>query len=45
MPPRTTVVCVLTGTGLKDPEIALKQAHTPPRVQPSIEEVERKLGW
>jgi threonine synthase len=33
---RATVVCVLTGHGLKDPESALASAGTPRRVQPDV---------
>ncbi len=39
------IACVITGTGLKDTDIALKDA--PPFIQlpPDIREVEKALGW
>ncbi len=42
---RKTIACVITGTGLKDTDIALKDA--PPFLQLSadIEEIEKALGW
>ena len=39
------LVCVLTGSGLKDPQIALAQASTPPEVEAEVTEVESMLGW
>ena len=40
-----TVVCVLTGSGLKDPDRALKMAAGAVEVAPSVEAVEAALGW
>jgi len=38
-----TVVCTLTGNGLKDPDIALKVSAEPLRVKADVSEVERLL--
>lgn len=38
------VVCIITGSGLKDPETALKYAHDFPVVPPRLGEVEKALG-
>jgi threonine synthase len=35
----STVVCVLTGHGLKDPDMAISQVAVPPRVNPDLQEV------
>jgi threonine synthase len=40
-----TVVCVLTGSGLKDPDRALKMAAPVLEVGPTLEAVETALGW
>lgn len=40
-----TVVCVLTGSGLKDPDRAMKVAASVIEVPPAIEAVEAALGW
>lgn len=45
VPPRTRIVCVLTGSGLKDPDIALAAAPRPTEVAPDLAEVEGVLGW
>jgi len=37
------VICVLTGHGLKTPEIAIKMLEKPIEVAPKIEEIEKKL--
>ncbi len=39
------VVCVLTGNGLKDPDTAVKLATEVLHVPPTIEGVEKALGW
>ncbi|MFW6125997.1 MAG: threonine synthase [Chloroflexota bacterium] len=38
------VVCVITGTGLKDPETAIESAEAPPVLPASVCAVERALG-
>ncbi len=38
-----TIVCVATGTGLKDPKAAIASFSDPPSVDPNIEEIERLL--
>lgn len=38
------VVCVITGSGLKDPEAALNYAHDFPVVSPTLEKIEEVLG-
>lgn len=40
-----TVVCVLTGNGLKDPDRAVAMSGDAARVEPDIRAVERALGW
>jgi len=35
------VVCVITGTGLKDPDTALKSAHTIPEIPADLETIEK----
>jgi threonine synthase len=39
------VVCVLTGSGLKDPQIALAQTSKPPEAAAEVTQVESMLGW
>ncbi len=39
------VVCVLTGTGLKDPDIAIRRAKPPTEVCRDLGAVEQALGW
>ncbi len=39
------VVCVLTGNGLKDPDTAVKLSTEVLHVPPTIEGVEKALGW
>ena len=40
----TTVVCIVTGTGLKDPDAAIQYAK-PPAVRPAdVAAIERELG-
>ncbi|HEY3117206.1 MAG TPA: threonine synthase [Chloroflexota bacterium] len=40
-----TVVCVLTGNGLKDPDSAVNLSGEAARVSPDVVSVERALGW
>ncbi len=40
-----TVVCVITGNGLKDPETALSVEPPLHRVSTDIAEIEREMGW
>jgi threonine synthase len=40
-----TVVCVLTGNGLKDPDRAVSLSGDAARVDPDVLAVERALGW
>jgi threonine synthase len=40
-----TIVCVITGHGLKDPDTALKNARPPIEAPADIEGVVRALGW
>ena len=42
---RSTVVCVITGHGLKDTEIALKNAPPFLKLPPELAAVEKALGW
>jgi threonine synthase len=44
-PPGTTVVCVLTGHGLKDPDIAIGQIAVPTAVDADIGAVRAELGF
>jgi threonine synthase len=39
------VVCVLTGSGLKDPQIALAETSKPPEAAAGVTQVESMLGW
>ena len=39
------IVCIVTGNGLKDADIALKDAGNFARISPSTEAVEKVLGW
>ncbi len=43
IPAGSTVVCTLTGHGLKDPETAIKQSVAPIKVEASLEAVERVI--
>ena len=38
------VVCVITGTGLKDPDTALKSAHTIPEIPADLETIEKIIA-
>ncbi len=44
VPAGSTVVCVLTGHGLKDPDIAIGQIAVPTAVDPDIRAVRAELG-
>jgi threonine synthase len=44
VPAGSTVVCVLTGHGLKDPDIAIGQIAVPTPVDPEIVAVKAELG-
>jgi threonine synthase len=39
------VVCIITGTGLKDADAALKYAPSFPKLPAEIDAVEKSLGW
>ena len=39
------VVCVITGTGLKDPDTAMKSAEPLPELPSDLAAVEQALGW
>ena len=45
VPAGSTVVCVLTGHGLKDPDIAIGQIAVPTAVDPDIGAVRAELGF
>jgi threonine synthase len=40
-----TIVAVITGNGLKDPETALKVEPPVHHVDPDLASVEREMGW
>ncbi len=42
--PDSTVVCIMTGNGLKDPELAIKSSPPPVSVAANLEAVERVMG-
>lgn len=44
VPPGSTVVCVLTGHGLKDPDLAISQISVPPVVEADLDAVVAELG-
>lgn len=44
IPPGSTVVCVLTGHGLKDPDLAISQISVPPVVEADLDAVVEELG-
>jgi threonine synthase len=44
VPPGSTVVCVLTGHGLKDPDIAIGQIAVPTKVEADFHAVRAELG-
>ena len=39
------VICIVTGTGLKDTDTALKDAESFAKLPANLEAVERTLGW
>ena len=39
-----TIVCILTGHGLKDPERAIKSIHAPKRLPPSLSVISKAVG-
>jgi threonine synthase len=43
-PPGATVVCVLTGHGLKDPDVAIGQIPVPTAVEPTLAAIRAELG-
>ncbi len=45
VPRGARVVCVLTGSGLKDPQLAVAQVAAPPEVAAVVTEVEKVLKW
>jgi len=47
VPTGATVVCVLTGNGLKDPDSAIKHSENPLKqgIQPNIESVAKAMGF
>ena len=38
------IVCILTGTGLKDPDLAVKESPSPISLPPNVEILEETLG-
>jgi threonine synthase len=44
VPPGSTVVCVLTGHGLKDPDMAISQIQVPTAVEPELDAIVAELG-
>ncbi|MHB8618746.1 MAG: threonine synthase [Chloroflexota bacterium] len=45
LPPEATIVCVLTGSGLKDPDTAIARAAGVMETEASVDSVEQALGW
>ena len=43
--PRATIVAVLTGLGLKDPETGMRLADPNLEADPTVESVRGVLGW
>lgn len=43
--PGATIVCVLTGHGLKDPDTAQRLIEPPLTARPTVADVRRVLGW
>jgi threonine synthase len=43
--PGSTIVCVLTGHGLKDPDTAQRMITSPLFAEPTLADVRRVLGW
>jgi len=44
VPPGSTVVCVLTGHGLKDPDVAIGQINVPTAVDATYGAIAAELG-
>ena len=44
MPPGSTVVCILTGHGLKDPDVVIGQIEVPSVVDADYAAVRAELG-
>jgi threonine synthase len=44
VPPGATVVCVLTGHGLKDPDLAISQIQVPTAVEAELDAIVAELG-
>jgi threonine synthase len=44
VPAGATVVCVLTGHGLKDPDLAISQIQVPTAVEPDLDAIVAELG-
>jgi len=42
--PGDKIVCVITGHGLKDPELAMQESPTPPVVEADFNEISRLIG-
>jgi threonine synthase len=40
-----TVVCIITGSGLKDPETALQTDPAMHHVPADLDAIEREMGW
>jgi threonine synthase len=38
-----TAVCILTGHGLKDPDRAIAESHTPPLIEPTVDEIMKAI--
>ena len=45
LPPAGTVVCILTGNGLKDPDWAIAGAPAPRQIRPYVDEVAQAIGF
>ena len=39
------IVCIITGTGLKDPGVPVKHVEPFPELPPDIKKIEQALGW
>ncbi|MBC7261409.1 MAG: threonine synthase [Chloroflexi bacterium] len=45
VPREACIVCVLTGSGLKDPEIVATRVSAPIEIEADVRKVEKMLGW
>jgi threonine synthase len=43
--PGATIVCVLTGHGLKDPDTAQRMIAPTMSAEPTVDDIRRVLGW